>query len=273
MMTKLMKITAGLVLALMALAARADVLILVHGYLGSAHSWEASGINNVLAANGWQRAGVAVAGPQGIQLIPNGPGQAGNLVYSVELPSMAPMMLQADYLHGMLGQIASRHPGESMILAAHSAGGVVARLALVRKAVPNARALITIASPHLGTGRAIQALDAADTSFPFCLVENFFTGGATRMLKDSRGALVDLTPAQPGNLLFWLNQQAHPEMAYHSIVRTGPVGLGDELVPVFSQDMNNVPVLKGRSQVTAVASAHELNPQDGVLLVQLLSTL
>ncbi|MEE9358293.1 hypothetical protein [Candidatus Vondammii sp. HM_W22] len=45
--------------------------------------------------------------------------------------------------------------------------------------------------------------------------------------------------------------------------------MGDELVPVFSQDMNNVYSLKGRSQVVAVATGHALNPQDGIVLMKI----
>lgn len=264
----------GTLIGLVSLTARADVLVLVHGYLGSAHSWEGSGVSAVLDANGWPRAGMLVGGPGGIQLIPAVASPSGdNSVYAVELPSIAPMMVQADHLQAMLASIAQRHPDEPVIVAAHSAGGVVARIVLVRNGIPNAKALITISTPHLGTLRAVQALDATDTPFPFCLVENFFGGDEYRIVKDSWGALIDLTPARPGNLLYWLNGQPHPDIAYHSILRTGPVGLGDELVPVFSQDMNNVYSLKGRSQVVAVATGHALNPQDGMALVKILSEL
>ena len=43
--------------------ARADVLVLVHGYLASADSWEISGINNLLDANGWKRGGLISSSP------------------------------------------------------------------------------------------------------------------------------------------------------------------------------------------------------------------
>ncbi|OOZ36471.1 hypothetical protein [Solemya velesiana gill symbiont] len=116
------------ILGLFSLAAQADVLVLVHGYLGSAHSWETSGVNSMLEQNGWQRAGVVHAAPAGIQVIP-GPGQqAANKVYSVELPSIAPLILQGQQLQLMLRGLAARHPGESLYIAGHSAGGVVARL-------------------------------------------------------------------------------------------------------------------------------------------------
>jgi len=263
------QLSIGLFATLLSFSVHADVLVLVHGYMGSADSWEKSGVNGVLNTNGWHRAGI-LAGPR---LIPGpGPGaQAVNKTYSVELPSLAPMMVQADHLQAMLRRVSTLNPGQPVIIAAHSAGGVVARIALVRGAVPNAKALITIATPHLGTGRAIQALEATNSSWPVGVVKNLFSNGLYRTVKNSRGALVDLMPAQPGSLLYWLNRQPHPEIAYYAILRTGPVGLGDELVPVFSQDMNNVPALEGRSEVIALASGHSLNREDGQSLVDILS--
>jgi len=245
---------------------RAEVLVLVHGYMSGAFSWEASGINALLETNGWSRGGI-LAGPQ---LIPTGGAATVNRSYAVELPSLAPMLVQADQLQAMLQQISLMHPNEKLIVAAHSAGGVVARLALTRGGGTNVKALITVASPHLGTMRAEQALDATDTPWPFCLVENFFSNGAYRTVKSSRGALLDLTPAYPGTLLHWLNLQPHPQIAYYSIVTAGPVGLGDELVPAFSQDMNNVPALSGRSEVVTLIGGHSLNPQIGFALAGIL---
>lgn len=182
-MTKIVSFLLCVAVMLGGTAARADVLVLVHGYLGSAASWEVGGINEVLAANGWQRAGVVAGG----RFLPVPDSGRTKRVYSVELPSLAPLLVQADHLQGMLRQIAGLNPGHSLVIAAHSAGGVVARVLLVRGGVPNAKALITIASPHLGTLRAVQALDASDTPWPLCLVQNFFSNGAYRVVKESRG--------------------------------------------------------------------------------------
>ncbi|MES9846446.1 MAG: alpha/beta fold hydrolase [Candidatus Sedimenticola sp. 6PFRAG5] len=270
-MKKLSLLFIGWILGLFSLTAQADLLVLVHGYLGSSHSWESSGVNSVLEQNGWQRAGLVYAGPGGIQVIPAAGQQADNKVYSVELPSVAPLTLQAQQLQLMLRQLAERHPGEPLYIAGHSAGGVVARLALVRDPSIEARALVTIASPHLGTARAIEALEETDGSGPVGMIKNLFGGDLYQTVKHSYGALVELTPAYPGNMLYWLNAQNHPDIEYHSIVRPGPVGLGDELVPLFSQDMNNVPALKGKSRVLPVATGHSLNPQDGATLVHLIS--
>ncbi|MCG8427787.1 MAG: alpha/beta fold hydrolase [Chromatiales bacterium] len=272
-----MKYLKGFLLVLTVLfcsaTAKADVLVLVHGYLGSGHSWEQSGVNAVLEQNGWIRAGLLFSGPQGIQIIPVAGGDAANKVYAVELPSTAPLTLQADHLRAMLNTLSARHPDEPIILAGHSAGGVVARLALVRSGVGNIKALITIASPHLGTGRAIQALEATNSSGPTGFLKNMFGGSTYHTVKNSWGALLDLTPPRPGNMLYWLNGQTHPDIAYYSVVRSGPTGLGDELVPLYSQDMNNIPALQGKVEVRMAHAAHSLTPQDGATLVDILSAL
>ena len=258
-----------LFLGLQSLPASPDVLVLVHGYLGSASSWESSGVNDILEQHGWQRAGVAT--PRG--LIPQKGAKAENKVYTVELPSIAPIAVQTDLLRREIQAIQALHPEVPLVLVGHSAGGVVARLLLVQEAVPNAKALITIASPHLGTTRALEALDATDDPFPFSMLKDFFAGEIYDLVRDSRGVLVDLTPASPGNLLYWLNAQPHPDITYVSILRPGPAGLGDELVPSFSQDMNNVPALAGKSLTHSLPIGHALQPMDGEKLVEILRVL
>ena len=76
----------------------------------------------------------------------------------------------------------------------------------------------------------------------------------------------------PGSVLGWLNVQPHPEIEYVSVIRTTPNGVpGDWVVPGFSQDMNQVPALHGRSRVVAAPSDHELLPPDGLLIARLLA--
>ena len=268
-MRRLTKLLFSLLLGLQSLPASPDVLVLVHGYLGSAASWESSGVNAVLEQHGWQRGGISVPGG----LLPGPGNKSANSVYSVELPSMAPIALQAELLGRELNAITAQHPGEPVVLVGHSAGGVVARMLLVQNRAPQTKALITIASPHLGTDRAIQALEATDDPFPISMIKDFFGGGLYDVVRDSWGVLVDLTPARPGNLLYWLNAQPHPDIAYVSILRPGPVGLGDELVPAFSQDMNNVPALAGKSTTYTLPVSHSLQPIDGLKLAEVLQKL
>jgi pimeloyl-ACP methyl ester carboxylesterase len=249
----------------------ADVLVLVHGYLGSADSWERSGINSLLDQQGWKRTGLFTPGPTGPRLLTTGNVNADNNVYDVTLPSIAPIPVQADFLQNMLDQIRAVHPDENLIIAAHSAGGVVARLALVRAGAKHVKQLITIASPHLGTSRAEQALDVTADQGPLNVVKSFFGGNTYDTLKHSRPLLADLTYPRPGNLLNWLNLQPHPDIEYVSVIRANPAGVpGDDIVPGFSQDMNNVPVLRGRSLVMITPAPHELNARDAGVILSLL---
>ncbi|MEW8228517.1 MAG: alpha/beta fold hydrolase [Candidatus Thiodiazotropha endolucinida] len=242
----------SLLLSLTSLPLTADVAVLVHGYLGSAYSWQHSGVNAALMSHGWQPAGIIT--PRG--LLPAPAGSAANKFYTVELPSMGPVGLQADMLRNMLGLVAQQHPEEPIILVGHSAGGVIARMALVRGGV-----------------NAPKALDETDDPFPISVIKEFFTGELYDVVRDSWAVLLDLVPERPGNLLFWLNRQPHPSIRYVSIVRTGPVGMGDELVPAFSQDMNNIQALNGRSETRLFSVSHALQPLDGRVLVELLAEL
>ena len=258
-----------LLLALQGLPVNADLLVLVHGYLGSAASWEESGVNAALTSNGWHRIGRGTAAVSGKAM----QEEPARRFYVADLPSLAPLVIQADLLKGQINRLGAARPDEPVILVGHSAGGVVARLLLVRHGQPHTKALITIASPHLGTGRAIEALQATNDSFPFRLVKRAVAGEIYDVVRGSRGVLLDLTPAQPGNLLHWLNRQPHPDIAYVSVLRTGPGGSGDELVPAFSQDMNRIPTLAGRSATRVVPASHRLQPTDGVLLAEILKDL
>ncbi len=271
-MKKLPSVILLLVLGLLSSMARADVVVLVHGYLGGAASWDYSGITATLQQHGWQRAGVYVAGPAGVQFMPLAGAHPTRSFYAVDLPSEAPVLLQVHQLQTILAAVESRHAGEALVLVGHSAGGVVARAALVGRDNPNVKALITIASPHLGTSRAEQALDATDIPFPFSLVTDFLGGDTYDTAMRSRGLYVDLVRPRPGSLLYWLNAQPHPDIAYVSIVRDqGAAGQGDYVVPAYSQDMNNVPAVRGRSSLITVPAGHGLEPLDGGIIAGLLA--
>ncbi len=186
-------------------------------------------------------------------------------------------MIQADALQAILTAVTQRHPNEPLHLIGHSAGGVVARLALVRHGAGHVQSLITIASPHLGTERAWQAIEATNSGGLFGPIKRMFTKqaigeGTYHAVQSSVGLLSDLGPAVPGSLLAWLNQQTHPDVLYVSIVRTAAYDMGgDMVVPAYSQDMNQVLALRGRSQVIPVVQQHLLTPQDGQMLVAMLT--
>jgi len=254
--------------------ARAEILVLVHGYLGSADSWQQSGINDILDANGWKRGGLLTASPTAAQFLVGPGNNADKRVYVVDLPSEAPIGVQTNNFIGMLETIRRTSPGEDIIIVGHSAGGVVARMALVLDGAKDVKALITIASPHVGTTRASQALDATDESGMFGPIKSFFGGSGYKTLRHSRGLLFDLEHPHPGSLLYWLNAQPHPDIKYVSVIRLNPVGFaGDELVPGFSQDMNNVPSIHGNSSVFTTPAGHLLVPQDAYTILQILNSL
>lgn len=265
----------GLVCGLLAVSsvtAQADVLVLVHGWSAGAETWVRSGVVPVLERNGWADAGVVVATPGGISHYPAPGVYTANPVYRAQLPEEAPLAIQAAHLFAELAFIRERHRNQPIVLVGHSAGGVVARLAVVRPDASGVEMLVTIAAPNLGTSRAIEGLEIVDSKPFFCpgpgidFLKSLFGGDKYRYLRDSQDALVDLVPASPGTIIDWLNHQAHPDIAYCAVVRTGAVYDGDELVPAFSQDLNNVPALRGRAQVHVTPSGHALQPADGELL-------
>jgi len=274
-MRTLINILIFLFISITSINARADVLVLVHGYLASADSWEVTGINNLLDANGWKRGGLISSAPATIAPVLVGPGKdAANKVYVVDLPAEAPIIVQTDQFLAMLATIQALHPDDSLVIVGHSAGGIVARTALVRGNIQNVKALITIASPHVGTTLANRAIDATDESGFFGGLKSFFGGSGYDTLRRSRGLLFDLAHPYPGSLLYWLNAQQHPDIKYVSVVRLDPVGFaGDELVPGYSQDMNNVPSLHGSSSVFITPAGHTLVTEDGTTLLQILNGL
>ena len=258
-------------LLLLSVNAHADAMLLIHGYLGDANSWEKSGINSELEQNDWTRAGMFQGSPQGPQLFVTEANDAENVVYVATLPSQTPVMIQADILKNIIDIIEQNHPDNEIILVGHSAGGVVARMALIRHQLKNVKALITIAAPHIGTGRADQALDITANHGPFNMVNSFVGANDYDALKHSRGLMVDLRHPQPGNMLYWLNSQPHPDIHYASIIRLNNDGAaGDYYVPGFSQNMNNVPPLQGQSSTFTTPTSHFLVRQDANTILSII---
>ena len=130
--------------------AYADTLLLAHGYLGSAQQWQYAGIVEQLNESGWRNAGELklvnkVVKAKSVTI------SAPRRLYSLNLQSEKSIDDQALQLHQYIEYIRQQHFGEQIILVGHSVGGVVARLYMVEHAKNDLIALITIASPHLGT--------------------------------------------------------------------------------------------------------------------------
>ncbi|MBC8210600.1 MAG: alpha/beta fold hydrolase [Gammaproteobacteria bacterium] len=254
--------------------ASADVLLQVHGYQGSIYSWEQSGVNNVLQQFGWKRAALLLGSPEGLIPVSQQWQDADNKVVNLLLNSEAPLNGQANVFSAALRWVNDRYPADKIIIVGHSLGGVVARLALIRHGAPNVKALITIASPHLGTALAYHGLDEVSDPFPINKIKEFFGGSRYDTLIRSKGMLHDILPAIPGRLLHWLNTRAHPPIQYFSVVRSGFNGaLGDPIVPGFSQDMANVEAIGKSSTRLIQGFSHELSVLDGYALVNILTQL
>jgi pimeloyl-ACP methyl ester carboxylesterase len=238
-----------------------QTLVLIHGYLSDGSSWRPTGIVPTLQTAGWMDAG---------HLFPNGPlpgevppSPTERYLYTVTLPSEAPLVVQAQWLEFYLRTLQAKHPNNSLVLVGHSAGGVVARLVMVVSKIPIA-GLITIASPHLGTDKAEWGSRLSNS--PLSWMAPFL---GLNTINRSRRLYEDLGRESPATLLFWLNRQPHPEAVYVSIVRLG----GDDWVPPYSQDMNDVAALSGLARTVTTAGTHSLHPSDGPLLASLLNTL
>jgi pimeloyl-ACP methyl ester carboxylesterase len=234
--------------------AHGDALVLVHGYLGDGMDWRGRGVTAALLQQGWRDGGLL---PQATA----DAAPAGNAFYTVELASEAPLLLQAEQLTSYLAVLQKAHSGEQLILAGHSAGGVVARLTMVRNpALPVAK-LITIGSPHLGTQAAELGWMASQSPLGWLAP---MMGADT--LNRSQALYADLSPETPGSVLFWLNRQPHPQARYISVVRAG----NDSFVPAYSQHLESVPALNGKASSVLSPLPHGLHPSDGALLLQLL---
>ncbi len=245
----------------------ADIAVLVHGFHGSSNAWRKTGIVNILAANGWRDAGYYlpiqgnVAFP-GQELNDTSPKQ----LVTAELPSDAPIEIQANLLSQYLKDIHHRFPDQMIHLIGHSAGGLVARLTLVRNPDLPIIQLITIATPHLGTPMAEFARLAKDTPLDFMapLVGIDELDASKRLFKQ-------LSREKENYFLFWLNRQPHPDILYTSIVRAdGSIMHGDIFVPSYSQNMAFVPAIGMRANVIMTPGDHYLKASDGYLLVNLL---
>ena len=90
-----MRIFASLLLLALATGVRADMLVLVHGYLSGGPTWDHNGVTVALQQNGWRHGGVYSPGPA---LVPGNGAKAEKRYYHVGLPSEAPVIPQRDLL-------------------------------------------------------------------------------------------------------------------------------------------------------------------------------
>ena len=164
---------------------------------------------------------------------------------------------QADELQAAITAVLLKNPDHSsVILAAHSMGGLAARSYLQFRvspnSLPNVIKLITVGTPHAGTELAVLCQQAA----PLC---------AAVGLTPSSVAVGELRPGSPTlNTLNDLTNHPLPSgVAYVSVIGTGtdviaPPGLdGDGIVTAQSQDLgpileNLAPSLRAGVNHTAV---------------------
>ncbi len=247
-------------------SARGDAVLFIQGYGGHPDHWRASGIIPALATVGWGDAGTLALAPAGV--VRHGSGGAfRNAAYTVSLPTEAPLMVQLGWLERYLDTVRQNHSGERITLVGHSAGGVLGRLYMVTHPESGVGALITIASPHLGTEVAEMGILAAES--PLGWIAPMLGLGT---LNRSLGLYYDLAPERPGSVLFWLNRQPHPSATYVSIVR-GAEPFGDAVVPSWSQDANLIPALRGSVETVVTPGDHRLSPADGAVVLGVLRRL
>ncbi|MCB1860034.1 MAG: hypothetical protein KDI63_17320 [Gammaproteobacteria bacterium] len=253
-----------LLVALLPLQSTAETLVLVQGYQAKGDDWRSPGIMNALLQAGWRDGGQLGEGSASLPVV------RGPRFFTVDLITDAPLMHQLAQLQEYMAQIRNDYPEESLILAGHSAGGVLGRLYMVQNPTSGVAALITFASPHLGTETAELGIVLGNS--PLGWASRWL--GANDLLGRSQGLFFDLIRERPGSLLFWLNRQPHPVARYISVVRDEERSwVGDLIVPVWSQDMNQVYELRGRAVSIPSAGTHGLNDEDGRLLVRILSRL
>jgi hypothetical protein len=134
----------------------------------------------------------------------------------------------------------------------------------------NVYALITIASPHLGSRMADLGRSVANSPLSWFAP---FMGANT--INRSRALYHDLGREGPHNILGWLNRSPHPKAYYVSVIRSkngNPIA-GDSVTVGWRQDMNMVPALRGRAKTYTSLGDHSLRPADSFLIARILQEL
>lgn len=245
-------------------AVTAETLILIQGYQAKAIDWRDSGVTAALSRAGWVDGGHLRSGAAPRNPVPPH-------FYTVELTTEAQLLKQLEELSSHIQRITKGREGETLILVGHSAGGVLGRLYMVKHPESGVAALITFSSPHLGTESAEMGMMLGQS--PMGMISRML-GEENDLLGRSQGLFFDLVRERPGSLLFWLNRQPHPQARYISVVRDERLSwFGDMVVPVWSQDMNQVYSLRGRAITVPTSGGHSLTEEDGRLLVRILRRL
>jgi triacylglycerol lipase len=262
---KKLLLTISFVLSLFLGAAQAEILVFVHGYDSHANIWRGKGIFSFLQGQGWQDAGNLIAHPTGI--LNQQPKELKPFrMVTVDLPSYAPIQDQAVLLAAYIETLRKQDPEQKFTIIGHSIGGVVSRYAVVRYPELPVKRLITIASPHLGTGMAEVAELAAKS--PASVVAPVF---GVDIINRSEILMDQLQREEPGSFLFWLNRQQHPKINYFSVIRSnGSILNRDYYVPSRSQDLRRV---AGIYQAHSFPSygKHELQHKDAFIIARLVN--
>jgi pimeloyl-ACP methyl ester carboxylesterase len=242
----------------------AQTAILIHGFQSGGMDWRKQGVTPVLQQNGWVDGGNFIPTPLGPYNPANPPGRPERVFYTLELPSRAPIMLQARILDTYLQRIYALRQ-EPLTLVGYSAGGLVARGWLVSLHSVPVDTLVTIATPNVGTPTADMACLANGTPMAMFAGEMM---GLGKWTNDADDMYRDLRTEKPGRFLYWLNHQPHPAIRYVSIVRDNQMRPDkyDYVVPEYSQNMNNVFALRGQSEYWKVDGSHFLGSPDGYAL-------
>lgn len=249
-------------------AGSAQTVVLIHGLNGKGMDWRMSGVTPSLQQVGWVDGGNFIMTPRGPYNTLHLNNRPERVFYTLDLPNRAPIMLQAQMLNTYLQRIYAERQ-EPLTLVGHSAGGLAARAWLVRFASVPVETLVTIATPNVGTRAADMACLANDTPMGWMSSEM----GFGKWMDDAEDLYHDMRTEKPGRFLYWLNHQPHPAIRYVSIVRDNQPRPDrfDFFVPEFSQNMNHVYALAGRSEVWPVEGEHFLNLRDGRALAAILA--
>lgn len=262
-----LKLMVALAAFTLATTGRAETVLLVQGFAAPASDWRSSGVARELALGGWSDAGELTLTDHAVAARAATGAPTYRRFYTLDLPTRQVLRKQLSVLERYVAFTERRHPNESLTLVGHSAGGVLARLFMVEHPEVRVAALITVASPHLGTELAEAGALISD---------NPIVGLAALLGADplgrTGGLLKDLVPQRPGTFLYWLNHQEHPPSRYIGVIREQQ-GLAELAVPLRSQNLNSVYALRGRVTTLRSRGRHGLTRADGKLLLSILDRL